>query len=149
MSKKPKYWNTAKKYLSNIPSDIRIESDNSQEVLECADAAIIASGTATVEAAIFNIPSVIVYKSSFISWFIAKIVIKTPFIGMANLIVNELVMPEFLQYNAKPKIIADEIISLLLEENKSIDVKRKLERVKQKLGAPGASKRAAKLILQE
>ena len=141
--------NLSKKYLSNIPSDIRIESDNPQEVLECADAAIIASGTATVEAAIFNIPSVIVYKSSFISWLIAKTVIKTPFIGMANLIADELVMPEFLQYNAKPEIIANQIIPLLLEENKSIVIKRKLERIKQKLGAPGASIRAAKLILQE
>lgn len=141
--------NLSKKYLLNLPSDIRIESDNSQEVLECADAAIIASGTATVEAGIFNIPSVIVYKSSFISWLIAKIVIKTQFIGMANLIVDELIMPEFLQYNAKPEIIANEIISLLLEESKSVVIKRKLENIKQMLGGPGASKRAAKLILQE
>ena len=129
-----------------IPNDILIESNNPIGCLECADAAIVASGTATLEAAVFNVPSVIIYKSSFLSWLITKFVIKTKTIGMANLIANKMIMPEYLQYNINENRIAQDITSILSNKKKSLTIKNELTIIKKKLGRPGATSRAANII---
>lgn len=139
----------SKELLGQLPEYIDIETEYTQALLEKSDAAIIASGTATVEAAIFNVPSVIVYKSSFLSWYIAKLLIKTPSIGMANLIAGKKVFPEYLQYSAIPINISDDIISMLCDNNKSNEIKIELTKIREKLGGPGASKKAANLILSQ
>ena len=136
----------ALKDRKKIPNDILIESNNPTGCLECADAAIVASGTATLEAAVFNVPSVIIYKSSFISWLITKFVIKTKLIGMANLIANKMIMPEYLQYNINANRIAQDITLLLSNKEKSLKIKNELTVIKKMLGSPGASGRVANII---
>ena len=131
----------------HIPKNIYIETKNPRSALECADFAIIASGTATIEASIFNVPSVIVYKSSFFSWFLAKLFIKTRFIGMSNLIANKIVMPEYIQFNASAKNICFEILNLYLNKDHYQKIVNQLISVSKKLGEKGASCKAANVIM--
>ena len=131
-----------------IPENIIIENNNSRNALECADFAILASGTATVEASIFNVPSVVIYKSSWLSWFIAKFLIKTPYISMSNLIAKKMVMPEFLQYNAKPYKIANVLLNIYNNKEAYKNIIKELKLVSSKLKKPGASLKAATLILE-
>ncbi len=133
----------------HIPKNIYIETKNPRSALECADFAIIASGTATIEASIFNVPSVIVYKSSFFSWFLAKLFIKTRFIGMSNLIANKIVMPEYIQFNASAKNICFEILNLYLNKDHYQKIVNQLISVSKKLGEKGASCKAANVIMGE
>ena len=131
----------------SIPKNIIIENKNPRNALECADFALLASGTATIEASIFNTPSVIIYKSSFFSWLIAKLVIKTPYIGMSNLIGNKMIMPEFVQFNARPKKISKKILELYNNKSYYKQNIKDLKLVSKYLGGPGASRRASKLII--
>ena len=133
-------------YIS-IPKDVLIEDKNPRDALECADFALLASGTATIEASIFNTPSVIIYKSSFFSWLIAKFVIKTSYIGMCNLIANKMIMPEFIQFKAKPKKISKEILKLYNNKSYYNQKIKDLKIVSKKLGKPGASRRASNFII--
>ena len=132
-----------------IPKDIFIENKNPRLALECSDFAILASGTATIEASIFNVPAVIIYKSSWLSWLIAKFFINTPFIGMSNIIANKEIMPEFVQYKAKPLDVSNEIIKMHNDINYYKNIVKELSLISKKLGTPGASKKTAKLILKE
>ena len=131
----------------DIPDNIFIENNQPRHALECADVAILASGTATIEASIFNVPSVIIYKSSWLSWIIAKIFVKIPFVGMSNLIANKKVMPEFLQSNATPNKISNELIKIFNNKDYYNTIVNDLKLISEKLGSSGASLRAAKLIL--
>ena len=133
----------------NIPNNVYIEKNSPRDALECADIAILASGTATIEASIFNVPSVIIYKSSWLSWIIAKNFVKTPYIGMSNLIANKKVMPEFVQNNATPNKISNELIKIFNNKDYYNSIVNDLKLISEKLGSSGASLRAAKLILND
>lgn len=107
---------------------------------------IIKSGTSTLEAAIFELPMVIVYKTSSMSYLIGKNLIKIKNIGMANIILNEQVVPELVQRNASHKIIYEKSKEILSDQNIYDSIKQKLSLVKHKLGENGASKKAAQII---
>jgi lipid-A-disaccharide synthase len=107
---------------------------------------IIKSGTSTLEAAIFELPMVIVYKTSHVTYIIGKSLIKLKKIGMANIIVGENVVPELIQNNLTENKIYSEAEKILLDKNLYAGIKNKLAGVKEKLGNEGASKKAAKLI---
>ncbi|MFQ6609468.1 MAG: lipid-A-disaccharide synthase [Fidelibacterota bacterium] len=130
----------------SIPDEILIETKNPRLSLETADAAIVASGTSTIEAAIFGTPMVIVYELSILSWWITKLMVKVPFAGMVNIIAGESVVPELLQKNANPEAIYQWVIRFLTDEEFTATVKGKLKKVKESLGSTGASRRAAGAI---
>ena len=130
-----------------VEDSIIIESQFPRQALECSDIAILASGTATIEAAIFSIPSVVVYKSSFFSWFLACLFLKTNFIAMTNLIAKKEIMPEFIQYKANPIHISKKLIDIYKNKNNYNNILNDLKSVSKKLGKPGASKKAAEIII--
>ena len=136
-----------KKNKYNIPKWIQIEDTYPQKALECANLALVASGTATLEAAVFNTPMIIIYKMSILSWFLTKILIKTNYAGMVNIIAEKKIMSEYLQYEANTKIIANEAFEIISNTDLQKKMKLDLLNVRNKLGGPGASIKAAKKIL--
>ncbi|MBC8213903.1 MAG: lipid-A-disaccharide synthase [Candidatus Marinimicrobia bacterium] len=128
-------------------SNIKIEQKNPISALEIADVAIVASGTSTLEAAVYETPSVIVYKLSTISWLISKLIVKVPFAGLVNLIANKEVFPELLQDNATTENISKSVSKILLDEDYRNSLAEEIQNVKTALGGSGASNRVAQLIM--
>jgi lipid-A-disaccharide synthase len=109
-----------------------------------SDLVIAASGTVTLEAALCCVPTIIVYKMSAVSYWMAKLFVKVKYAGLANLIVNAEVMPELLQNDATPEKISKKALYML--DNLSY-FKKKLQMVRKLLGKKGASKRAANIAI--
>ena len=131
----------------NMPDWIKIEEKNPQKALECGDLALTASGTSTIEAAVFGTPMIIVYKMSFLSWLLSKVLVKVDFAGMVNIIANKEIMPEYLQNNANVNSITKNIINIMDNKNELIDMELKLSQISEKLKSNNASKKAADHIM--
>lgn len=134
------------KLIKKIDKNIIIIDDTPLKALEIATAAIISSGTATLQSAIMNTPSVVVYKMNKVSWWLTKKLVKVKFASMANIIANKLIFPELLQNKAKPDKIANQILKIITNKNFRNDVMGELKKIKKLVGKPGASKRAAQII---
>jgi lipid-A-disaccharide synthase len=124
-----------------------VEGDT-DTVLASADLALTASGTATVQAALHDTPMVIVYRLSPMTYRLGRRLVTIGMIGMVNLIAGEKIVPEFLQEAFTPEAVAREAIALLTDRARVVEVKAGLARVRERLGGPGASRRAAQAILR-
>jgi len=113
--------------------------------INATDAVIVASGTATLETALLKKPMVIIYKTSWLTYAIARAVIKIPYIGLVNIVAGKKVAEELIQNEANAANIA-RAIEAALHNPKIIE---ELSAVKTSLGEPGASLRAAKVVLEE
>ncbi|MBN2418043.1 MAG: lipid-A-disaccharide synthase [Deltaproteobacteria bacterium] len=131
----------------NSPLNIITTRKGVYPVLSVSEMAFVASGTATLETAIMGVPMIIVYRTSPLSFSIAKRVVKVPHIGLVNLVAGEEVAPELLQNDVKPQIIADRAFEILFDPDKKAAIKQKLERVRNTLGEPGASVKTAQIAL--
>jgi lipid-A-disaccharide synthase len=109
---------------------------------------IIKSGTSTLEAGFFALPMIVVYKTSPLTYLIGKSLIKLDRIGMVNILLDEMVVPELIQNEANSENIFNTASKILADEKFYQYVKHKLELVKEKLGSDGASKKAARSILE-
>ena len=132
-----------------IDEDITIIQDMPLKALEIATAAIVTSGTATLQAAIMNTPSVIIYKMNKLSWLLTKKMVKVKFASMANMIAEELVFPELLQNKANKKNIIIHIKKMLTDKKYLYEIQNKMQSIQNKIGKSGASKKAAYVILGE
>jgi len=124
-----------------------ILSDGLGEILREATLLITASGTVTLEAAIAGTPMIIVYKVSHFSYWLAKRLVRVEHIGLANLVAGKRVVPELIQHQASTDKIAHEALQLIKDEDRLAEMRRQLGRVAQRLGAPGASQRAAQVAI--
>jgi lipid-A-disaccharide synthase len=115
-----------------------------------ADLAIASSGTVTLECALFRVPAVIIYKTSRLTYEIARRIIQVRHIAMPNLLAGESVYPELIQQDANPEKIAAEALRLLEDRGRQDWIRRKLDQIKTMLGPPGASAsaNAAEKILE-
>jgi lipid-A-disaccharide synthase len=127
------------------PNVTTVQGDT-YNALAAADAAIICSGTATVEAALLDVPMVVVYKVSQLTALLAKPLLRTKFFGMVNLIAEKEVAPELIQEKFTPEGVAREI-QKLLEPANAAQARDDLAEVRRRLGPPGAVQRAAEAIL--
>ncbi len=118
------------------------------DVLAASDAVLTASGTATVQAAIHQKPMVIVYRLSDITFRIVKAFSHVPNAGMVNLIAGKPVVPELLQDAFTPDAVADEVVRFLTDAELAGRTRAALADVRERLGTPGASRRAAARILE-
>jgi lipid-A-disaccharide synthase len=123
-----------------------IVQDKTREALAASDAAAVASGTATLEAALLNTPFVIVYKESFINWHTLGRLINVEHFGLVNLIAGERLVTELMQNELTGERLAIELAALL-EPERSEAARVQLREVSARLGAGGASQRAASAIL--
>jgi lipid-A-disaccharide synthase len=121
--------------------------DETREALAAADAAAIASGTATLEAALLATPMVIVYKESTINWHALGSLITTEHYGLVNLIAGRRLATELIQDDFTGQSLAREILKLL-DRNRNAEMRRELKKVTQRIGEAGASERAAHAILR-
>ncbi len=127
--------------------DIKIVDGKAYDCLKIAEACLVCSGTATLEAAIMQKPFVIVYKMNLLNYLLYRPQVKIPYIGIVNIVAGRKIVPEFIQFNARPKMIANSIVELLQKPGCASRMISDLTAVKSSLGEPGAAGRAAKLIL--
>ncbi len=116
------------------------------DALAAADCAIVASGTATVEAALLDTPMVVVYRVSAASAFVLRRMVRSPFIAMVNLIAGRRVVPELIQDQFTPVAVEQEILRLLDSQSARDEIKAGLAEVRAKLGPAGAIERAADIF---
>jgi len=124
---------------------VRVE-DSTYNALAAADCAIVASGTATVEAALLNTPMVVVYRVAPVTASILRHMVRTPFIGMVNLIGGKLVCPELIQDDFTPEAVEKEARRILESTDARDEMKAGLAEVRAKLGPGGAIERAADIF---
>ncbi len=129
-----------------LPSCLHIFSGQSREALAAADVAAIASGTATLEAALLETPMVVVYKESTINWQTLGRLITVDHYGLVNLVAGERVATELMQDDLNGERLAGALLSLL-DEGRNQEARARLREVVNELGEGGASERAAETIL--
>ena len=132
-------------YLKDATIDIRVAGFDTKELLSIADLAFIASGTATLEAAITETPMVIAYKVSPFSYILGRYLVKVSFIGLVNLVAGKAIAPELIQGNATGSRLAEEGLTILEDERAREKMKRDLQSVTERLGRGGASRGAASI----
>jgi lipid-A-disaccharide synthase len=111
------------------------------------DFALVASGTATLETGLLLCPMVILYRVAWSTWLLGRMLVRIPHIGLINIVAGREVVPEILQSQCRPEVIADRALSILDDPEAIARTKADLARVKQEMGEPGASGRAAEIIL--
>jgi lipid-A-disaccharide synthase len=127
----------------------RVVTTDSSGTMQRAFAGMVASGTATLEAAYFRLPFVLVYKVSWPTYFAARLLMRTPFLGMPNVLAGREIVPEFLQHEARPKAIAESVLRLMNDSAKREQMIAEFDTIVEKLGETGASAKAAKAIVAE
>jgi len=133
-------------FISLYSDRLALVEDNTYGCLDMSDFVFTSSGTATLECVIMEKPMLITYKTSLLTALCFKVFARTPFIGLANIIAGKEIAPEVLQYDAKPRKMAEEILSIILSPEKMHEQRKALKEIKDKLGLPGASMRASKEI---
>lgn len=126
----------------------RVVVGETYNALAAADTAIVSSGTATVEAALLDVPMVVVYRVSPLTATLAKPLVRTPFFAMVNLIAQRQVVPELVQDDFTPENVAGEALRLLQDPNARSAVRAGLAEVRKRLGPPGAVERAADAVAE-
>jgi lipid-A-disaccharide synthase len=127
---------------------VRMVGGATHAVLGACDAAVVASGTATVEAALLGAPMVVVYRLSMLTYHLGRRLVSVPHYAMANLIAGRRLVPELIQSDFTPERVAGEALRLLEDEGVRRRMKEGLDEVRQRLGGPGASARAAEEVGQ-
>lgn len=118
------------------------------EIMSYSEFLLVKSGTSTVEAALCGTPFVVMYKTSPLSYLIAKHLVKVPHLAMANLLAEKRVVPEFIQNDAQPQKIASEMFSLLENQKRYQAIKTELSQIRKKLGSGNAYQKAAKVVAE-
>jgi lipid-A-disaccharide synthase len=126
---------------------LRVIENDTYNAIAAADLAVVASGTATLEAAIIGSPLIVVYRASQLNWRIFRPLINTPFVGMPNLIAGREIAPELLQDDLNGERLAKLIVEFLSDPARLRRSRDDLADVRKKLGEANASERAADRIL--
>lgn len=133
-------------YKPEISENFKVVKNFTYDLMKYSKLGIIKSGTSTLEAGIFELPMVIVYKTSRLTYLIGKNLVRLNNIGMVNIISGEKIVPELIQNDASEEKIYAECKKILSDKSVYRDIKEKLKSLKEKLGSTGASGRAAKII---
>ena len=135
--------------LRDSPVPVQVVHDRASEVMALSDVLLIASGTATLQAAVVGTPMVLLYKTSPLTYRLARWLITVKWIGLVNLVGGRLIVPELVQEDATDERLCREVLHLLRDPSAYNDMKEGLRQVRQSLGEPGASSRAAQVVLSE
>ena len=113
-----------------------------------ADAAIVTSGTATLETALIGTPHILVYKTSTFTYWFARMVVKISHIGLANIVANRTVSPELIQQDASPEMLAEEAAKLMVDTQGRKAMIEGYAEVRQLLGAKKATENVAAILCE-
>ena len=127
--------------------NIKVLKNKNYELLSSSDALILASGTVALEAALYNTPMIISYKGPMFLYLIYMLVRCIKRVCLPNIIMNQDIVPEILQFKAKPKIIFEEVNKILNDEEHKNKMIQMLKNVKQKLSTSGAAQKTAEIIV--
>ena len=127
---------------------VHLVQNASYDVMQNADFALVTSGTATLETGLFGTPMVVLYKTSWPTYIIGRLLIQVENIGLVNIVAGRQIVPEFIQHRAKASTIARDVLELLHNGERLATMRKELSMVRGKLGEIGASSRVAQRILQ-
>jgi len=130
------------------PTPVRVIQGDTYNLVHAADLALVASGTATLETALLERPMVIMYRLAPLTYALARLLVRVPFIGMPNLIAERRIVPELIQGEVTPTRIAAEATRLLTDAQAYSVAQEGLREVRQRLGGGGAAERAAALVVE-
>lgn len=136
-------------YTNAVPNDASVKfiQHATHEVMKHAEFAFVTSGTATLETACSGTPMVVVYKTSLITYWIARLVVRVKNIALVNIVAEKTVVPELIQDAVTVSSLVSEANSILSDSQRISEMKVELNRVKEKLGGRGASSKVADAIL--
>lgn len=129
--------------------EVRVIRDQPNEVMAVSDLLLVASGTATLQAAVIGTPMVIVYRLPWLTYWIARCLVTVDCIGLVNIVAGRRIVPELIQHEAIPERLYEEAARLLRDRAACDEMRAALRAVRQSLGEAGASRRAAELVLAE
>lgn len=135
-------------YAPLLSGNAKIIYAQTYDLLANSEAALVTSGTATLETALFNVPEVVCYKSSYFSYAIAKRLIKIKFISLVNLIMDREVVTELIQNECNAKRVEQELRKVIVGGSHRNEMLKDYELLKEKLGGGGASKKVAQSLLK-
>ncbi|HWY40179.1 MAG TPA: lipid-A-disaccharide synthase [Chthoniobacterales bacterium] len=128
---------------------LEIKTGQTAEIMQRAFAGIVASGSATLEAAYFRMPFALIYKVAWPTYFAGRLLVKVKYLGMPNVLADKEVAPEFIQHRARPVEIVAAIARLIDDAQSRQQQVLEFDKIAAQLGETGASERAAKAILAE
>jgi lipid-A-disaccharide synthase len=128
---------------------LKIKVGQTAEIMQRAFVGIVASGSATLEAAYFQLPFALVYKVSWITYLAGRLLVKVKYLGMPNVLADKEVVPEFIQHRAQPRDIAKAVEQLIDDPKARQQMISEFDKIAAQLGDCGASERAATAILAE
>ena len=128
--------------------EVTLSVREAAQTMQRSAAGVVASGTATLEAAFFRLPFVLVYKVAMLTYLAGRILIRIKHLGMPNVLANREIVPEFIQGNAQPAAIAHQLLQLLDDGARREQMLADFEEVIAKLGKGGADEAAARAVLE-
>lgn len=143
----PVFYHKISKEVKESALPILIVQGHFYDALGLCHLLITASGSATLEAAILRVPMVIIYKTSNSTWFLAKLFVKSRFVGMPNILAKKMIVPELLQKEVTPQKIAEESFKIIEDPDRNLRIKQDLAYVAEKLEGGGGLERAAKIVM--
>jgi lipid-A-disaccharide synthase len=124
-----------------------VVEDDAYGLMEHATAAIVTSGTATLETGWFGTPMAVVYRTSPLTYIIGRMLVRVGNIGLVNIVAGGRIVPEFIQDDVRPARLAPELQRMITDERYAADIRRRLAVIRSRLGEPGASERVVDGIL--
>ncbi len=137
------------RYLQKTDVKVLVIKEQPYDVMQCCDAIMTCSGTATLEIALLGIPMVICYRLNFLTYLLGKMLVKTRFIGLPNIIFGEKIINELIQHEATIENMVNEIHRLLTNSEANQNIRADLEIVRKKLGTGGGIKNMVALIIEQ
>lgn len=134
-------------HLGNFP-EVSLLSNATHKLMEHAFAALVTSGTATVETAFYETPMAVAYKTSTINYAIGKRLVNVDNIAMVNILAGKRIVPELVQHEVSPHSLADAIRPVFEDESFYSNTVEELKIIKQQMGSVGTSERVAEIVLQ-
>jgi lipid-A-disaccharide synthase len=139
--------NNYSRYLKDCPIPIEVVSGKTRELIGQSRLVITSSGTATLETGIIGRPMVVIYKTSWLTYLIARRLVKLDKIALVNITANKIIVPELIQHEATADKIAVEARRFIDDKEYALDTVKSLNSIADSLGGPGAAKRSAEAIL--
>ena len=134
-------------HIGGKNEDFNIVREQDYKIRSTMDFIITCSGTATLENALLGLPMAVVYKTSWVTYYIARMIIQVPYISLVNILRQQPVVKELIQKDATPQGIAKETCSVLGNKKRFIAMRRNMLSIREMLGEPGVAQRTAEVIL--
>jgi len=138
---------TISTWLRNCSVPIKLVKGWTYDVMNISELLIVASGTATLEAAILGKPMIIIYKLSLPTYWVGRAMVRVNYIGLVNLVAGEGIVPELIQKDVNPQTISREALRILKDSSLQKKMVESMREVRQRLGNPGAAQRAAHIVM--